>query len=284
MKANDLFLNKPLEFWANIRLLNQKLGYIERKSKSNPHPKGIVPTIEDVKRIYSQECLDYSRLVDNNDKWTLFGAEMINYFKYRNSALQIIKDNLMNCEEAKRLFHQLKDDLKPTCPLPMNKQTGRKNDFAFLTGIVNMLIESSLKSKEPNNQDCDYDPHNLTYILESKFPVRTFSRRFDGAYPSTINPKAIWEIKEYYYTTTFGSRVADGVYETQLDGWELWEAKHSLNRDIDHYLIVDDFSTWWEKGKSYLCRIIDLLHMGLLTEALFGKEVVARIPELVESW
>jgi hypothetical protein len=39
--------------------------------------------------------------------------------------------------------------------------------------------------------------------------------------PGTVNPIAIWEIKEYYYTTTFGSRVADGVYETLLDGMEL---------------------------------------------------------------
>lgn len=31
------------------------------------------------------------------------------------------------------------------------------------------------------------------------------------------------EIKEYYYTTTFGSRVAGGVYETLLDGMELDE-------------------------------------------------------------
>ena len=36
-----------------------------------------------------------------------------------------------------------------------------------------------------------------------------------------MNPIAVWELKEYYYTTTFGSRVADGIYETLLDGMEL---------------------------------------------------------------
>ena len=40
-----------------------------------------------------------------------------------------------------------------------------------------------------------------------------------------LNPIAIWEIKEYYYTTTFGSRIADGVYETPLDGMELEELR-----------------------------------------------------------
>ena len=123
-----------------------------------------------------------------------------------------------------------------------------------------------------------------TSYTNGKKPVRTLSRRVDGAYPSIINPKAIWEIKEYYYTTTFGSRVGDGVYETQLDGWELREVKESLGIYTAHYLITDDYFTWWEKGKSYLCRIIDSMHMGLLTEALFGKEVIERIPELVNIW
>ncbi len=32
---------------------------------------------------------------------------------------------------------------------------------------------------------------------------------------------AVWEIKEYYDSITFGSRIADGVYETMLDGKSL---------------------------------------------------------------
>jgi len=52
-----------------------------------------------------------------------------------------------------------------------------------------------------------------------------------------INPIAIWEIKEYYYTTTFGSRVADGVYETLPDGLELREAKENLKIHVEHNLI-----------------------------------------------
>mgnify|MGYP001344705122 CR=1 FL=1 len=48
--------------------------------------------------------------------------------------------------------------------------------------------------------------------------------------------------------------------------------------------MVDDYNTWWAMGRSYLCRICDMLHMGLLTEALFGEEVVERIPQLVKEW
>ncbi|APY12857.1 hypothetical protein BWZ22_13270 [Seonamhaeicola sp. S2-3] len=185
----------------------------------------------------------------------------------------------MNKDQAKTLFETKRTELKPTCPLPMNKQKGEKRDHAFLTGLVNMLVEAN-KGKF----DCDYDPRELTALTIDKFPVRTLSRRVDGAFPNIVDPKAIWEIKEYYYTTTFGSRVADGVYETQLDGWELWEAKTNLGREVKHYLIVDDYYTWWTCGRSYLCRLIDSMHMGLVTEVIFGKEVIDRIPALVKEW
>lgn len=71
-------------------------------------------------------------------------------------------------------------------------------------------------------------------------PLRTLARRVDGAFPCAINPIAVWEIKEYYHTTTFGSRVADGVYETLLDGLELEELRTSEGIDVKHYLILDD--------------------------------------------
>src|SRR5690606_13731208 len=123
---------------------------------------------------------------------------------------------------------------------------------SYLTGLVNMIIE-----KNKGDLDCDYNPKELTAITKDGFPIRTLSRRVDGAFPSVIDPQAIWEIKEYYYTTTFGSRVADGVYETQLDGWELWEAKQNTGIEVNHYLFVDDHFTWWTMGRSYLCRLVD---------------------------
>ncbi len=106
----------------------------------------------------------------------------------------------------------------------------------------------------------------------------------DGAFPSAINPIAIREIKEYYYTTTFGSRVADGVYETLLDGMELEELRGRESINIRHYLMVDSWFTWWNCGKAYLCRIFDMLHMGYVDEVLFGREVVEEMPRIVQEW
>ena len=106
----------------------------------------------------------------------------------------------------------------------------------------------------------------------------------DGAFPSTVNPIAIWEIKEYYYTTTFGSRVADGVYETLLDGMELAELNEHEGIDVLHYMIIDSHYTWWDCGRSYLCRILDAMHMGYIDEVLFGYEVLERLPAIVRKW
>ena len=279
MLPNDKYKHLDLEFWANIKLLNQRLGYAERKTKENPNPGFVVPTSEQILQVFKDEGLNPERLVKGN-KLTEFGLLLQEYMQYRGNVLiRNIEPNLMNKDQAKALFESKKAELKPTCPLPMNKQKGEKRDHAFLTGLVNMLIEAN-KGKS----DCDYDPRELTALTIDKFPVRTLSRRVDGAFPNIVDPKAIWEIKEYYYTTTFGSRVADGVYETQLDGWELWEAKTNLGREIKHYLVVDDYFTWWTCGRSYLCRLIDSMHMGLVTEVIFGKEVIERIPALVKEW
>jgi hypothetical protein len=160
----------------------------------------------------------------------------------------------------------------------MNKQKGDKKAHAYFTGIINMLIEANAAG-----MTCDYDPRELTTVTKDSTPFRTLARRVDGAFPGPVNPIAVWEIKEYYYTTTFGSRVADGVYETLLDGLELEELRQN-GIDIKHYLMIDDSFTWWTCGRSYLCRIVDMLHMGYVTEVLVGSEVTERLPQIVTSW
>jgi hypothetical protein len=274
MKAESKFLRQPLEFWANVKLISQKIGYTERKTSTIK-----VPTIDEIRRVYAELHLGPSRIIVSNAP-TSFGTLLNEYFQHRATFLnKHVEPRLMDKKKAEELFHKLRNRLKPSCPLPMNKQSGPKKTYAFFTCIINMLIEA-----HSGGHECDYDPRELTAFTEGSFPMRSLSQRIDGAFPSVVNPIAIWEIKEYYYTTTFGSRVADGVYETLLDGYELDEIRRSLGRPLYHYLMVDDYNTWWNMGRSYLCRICDMLHMGLLTEALFGEEVVERVPQLVQEW
>jgi len=210
---------------------------------------------------------------------TTLGRTLLNYFLYRAQTLNnVVAPLLMDKVRAGQEFNKLRRRLRPSCPLPMNKKKGDKRAPAFLTGMVNMLIES-----HAGGAPCDYDPRELTVVTRDGRPLRTLSRRVDGAFPGPINPIALWEIKEYYYTTTFGSRVADGVYESLLDGMELEELR-SVGVGVAHYLFLDDRFTWWDCGRSYLCRIIDMMHMGYVDEVLFGAEILTRLPEIVAEW
>lgn len=277
MKANQLFLNQKPEFWAYVKTISQEVGYTNRSDKSIK-----VPTLIDIKKAFDKLGLSMGELLDGYGYLTSFGNDLLSYFEYRSEILGgYVKSRLMNKDQAEALFRDIYSTFpyKPRCPLPMNKQKGDKRNYSFLTGIVNMILEQNLEGAS-----CDFDPRILTSVTCGEYPVRTLSRRVDGAFPSPINPIAIWEIKEYYYTTTFGSRVADGVYETLLDGMEITELRNAGYPDIQHILIIDDYFTWWDCGRSYLCRIIDMLHMGYLEEVLFGREVVERLPILVEAW
>lgn len=275
MKPNDLFLGLPKNFWANVRLISQQVGYTDKRSGQIK-----IPTKTEIETGLRKVDIDFRRVAKEKSGRVKFDILLSNYFEYRANALNTyVEPKLMTVERAKRTYENYQSELRPTCPIPMNKQTGSKKAPAYLTGLVNMLIEANAKGA-----GCDYDPRQLTIITRDGIPVRTLARRVDGAFPSSVNPIAIWEIKEYYYTTTFGSRVADGIYETLLDGLELEELRNHEGINVRHYLIVDAYGTWWNMGKSYLCRIIDMLHMGYIDEVLFGYEVVERLPLLVKEW
>ena len=65
---------------------------------------------------------------------------------------------------------------------------------------------------------------------------------------------------------------------------EVEELAVSESVEVLHYLIIDAHYTWWDCGKSYLCRIIDMLHMGYVDEVLVGREILTRLPILVNEW
>lgn len=275
MKPNKLFLDQDKSFWANVRTISASVGYTQKKQNQIK-----IPSVEEIKKVYAQLDLKTDHIFNSSGKPTKMGKLLFSYFKYRADTLnKKVSALLMDAPEAKKMFNGLRRKLKPTCPIPLNKQKGKKRKYAFLTGMVNMTVEQNIKGIE-----CDYNPQALTTVTVKGDPVRTLARRVDGTFPSTTNPIAVWEIKEYYYTKTFGSRVADGIYETLLDGMELEELWASKKIDVKHYLMVDSHFTWWKCGRSYLCRIIDMLHMRYVDEVFFGKEVVSELPKEVKKW
>ena len=248
-----------------------------------------VPTLAEAAAALESINLTAKHLVGQDAKPTDLGKKVIGYYEYRADTLNgVVEPLLMNAEQATELFSELQSKLDTKGVVPMNRQSAEKKNPAYFTGMINMLIEANLKGLP-----CNYNPQELTTVTRNKTPFRTLARRIDGAFPGPVDPLAVWEIKEYYYTTTFGSRVADGVYETLLDGMELEELDAALRElskvddratHIQHLLMVDAHYTWWIKGRSYLCRIIDMLHMGYVDEVLFGKEIVTRLPVIVKAW
>lgn len=267
MKADTRFLGQPQHFWASVRLLSQWAGYTDKATR-----KLKAPTQEEVESIWKKRELDATYLSQH-------ASELTEYFEFRAHVLNQLASKLMCIDCARRTYERLREQYKSERSVPMNKQRGTKKTPAYLTGIVNLLVETNARG-----QKWDSDPKELATVVHEGKPVWTMSRRIDGAFPSSVNPIAIWEIKEYYHTTTFGSRVADAVYESLLDGLEIKMLSKVSKHRIKHYLIIDGYRTWWEQGKSYLCRLIDMLHMGYVDEVLFGYEVVERLPQVVAEW
>ena len=274
VRASPEFKNCDKAFWSNIKSLSQKIGYTIRRQD-----RFTVPTLEQLILAYDSLGLNRQIIETENGHPTALAELIIKYFTYRADTLEkYVQPRLMNADQAEELFNELRRKYNVSTNITMNKQKGEKAKPAYLTEITNMLIAEHIDGIE-----FDRDPRELTSFVKDGRLIRTLSRRVDGAFPSAVNPIAIWEIKEYYHTTTFGSRVADGVYETLLDGLELEDLRKTEHITVQHLLIVDAHYTWWTQGKSYLCRMIDMLNMGYVQEIMFGREVVERLPEIASN-
>lgn len=274
MKAFEEFRHMPAEFWAFIKYISEKLGYTERGAGVK------VYSVDEIKEMCKKSGISASdAMVQAAFEYSCKRAELLNHF---------VEGKLMQAEQAGAQFvswEKIHRTNSYQCKLPLNKQKGEKRQVAFFTAIINILAEKTIR-EELHSQELgfDDDPRGLMYVTdENNRIIGSCSRRFDGAFPSIINPKLVWEIKEYYYATTFGSRVADGVYETQLDGLELNEIWERTGRKIYHILFIDAYRTWWIQGKSYLCRLVDALNSGVVDEVIVGAEVLERWPELLRD-
>lgn len=274
MRADFRFLRQGKDFWAHVKSISEAQGYVNRglHTIKRLDANGIIASLSKLD-LSSRHLVNGAMLTDS-------GVLLCEYFEYRARVLEdYVQHWLMSAEQAHGLFIETQARLRPTLPLVMNKQKNEMANPAYLTCLVNMIVENVAGPHGFN-----HNPGALTTFTQNAMPLRTLSRRVDGALPGVVNPVALWEIKEYYYTTSFGSRVADGVYETLLDGLELEEMREHTGINCSHMLAIDAHLTWWIMGRSYLCRMIDMLHMGMVDDILFGREVVEVLPGLVREW
>ena len=299
MKANLQFTNQPISFWAYVRSISESLGYSVRGESLVRNPS-ISEMFTALKKMGQP-----TDMLGSPSQPSELAQLLKSYFTYRADILNgQVEADLMTAEEARTAFEEVKKSVgaQPTgisivskstgnesaveyhvgnslVRIPLNKQKDEKKRESYLTGIINLLVANSLAGLP-----CDYDPRRIPTVDHNGTLYQTFSRRYDGSFPSTRNPIAMWEIKEYYYTTTFGSKISDAVYITSLDGYEREELERGTGLRIHHLVMVDAYDTWWGKGRSYLCRMIDILHMGHVDDILFGKEVIRELPAIADQW
>lgn len=119
MLPNPDFSSMPKTFWACVRTVSQKEGYTIRG-------KGEVkiPTVENMMAVFRSLDLD-EMAIFNNDTPTQLASDLMDYYKYRADILNgYVVSRLMDAKRAKREFNRLLKKLKPSCPIPQNKQKG----------------------------------------------------------------------------------------------------------------------------------------------------------------
>ena len=123
----------------------------------------------------------------------------------------------------------------------------------------------------------DTDPQNRC-VWNHDSMIHVTARNLDGAVPGLVNPKVIWEIKEYWGKTKGGSKMSDAVYECQLVGKELRSYEEKACIRIYHMVFLDGREQWLHR-LSDLGRFIDLLCQGLIDDLFIGRDVELRWEE-----
>jgi len=98
------------------------------------------------------------------------------------------------------------------------------------------------------------------------------ARNLDGAVPGLLNPRIVWEIKEYWGKTSGGSKMSDAVYECHLVGRELREFENRSGAKVEHIVFIDG-KEQWESRKSDVVRFLDLFNQGFIDYLIVGREV-----------
>lgn len=269
MFASEEFLAKDRGFWAYVRIISAATGYTDR-STGNPkkYDKSDVNKTIDKRNIAPEPVLTNSTLTD-------LGKSVIKYLNFRADKVSKAINLFRSGEEAESDFDDMAGDYELD-HFQTNKQGNNKP--LFLANTVNLVLEKEF------DLDFNPNPRDLVTISDDNGELATtLSRRLDGACPALHNPAAIWEVKEFYRGKSFGSRIADAVYESMLVGEELTKLEQQYGIKVYHYLIVDGGEEW-SRGKSYICRIIDILNMGLIDAAILGGEVTTQWPDVVNSW
>lgn len=272
MYANERFAGYNTKFWSYVRLVSEQAGY-------QPHGEKLVKkyTKKDLSETVEKTGINGEQLLGGltTNNTTDLGEELLDYLNFRSDKVKQALDKIRTKNQAFSDFEEYCGDYVMETE-QLNKQgSGEKLIFA---NSVNLVLERE------TGIDFNPNPRMLPTVLDSEKNLKTTLPKWpDGAFPTARNPLALWEVKEFYSSTTFGSRIADAIYEMMLFGEEVQTLQEETEQKIDLYLMTDGYEAW-KKGVSYICRIIDILNMEYIDAAIFGEEVFTQWPDIVNSW
>jgi hypothetical protein len=135
---------------------------------------------------------------------------------------------------------------------------------------------SAIAVQECSKRGVEVDPNpQKRCVWCNNHGLHVTARNLDGAIPSTVNPRVVWEIKEYWGKTSGGSKMSDGVYECNLVGRELRDFGQRTGISVIHAVFVDGKHQWTAR-MSDLRRFIDLTYQGLIDHLFVGIDVETR--------
>jgi hypothetical protein len=288
-----------LKFREKIRdNMTKKFMYTKNTIKvlDNKRPdlkKHIIENHKDAEKIFEQakkELFDTGKVVELPDTCKS-KADIKNFIaslspetkiifltqkKYGNKGLAAVCTDIQNiCKNNYKFFHPF------SCQF--NKQKEEMSHPLYFNSTVGIIFQIQML-KDNFLKSFDYDPgvFNL-FINSSSEPVYSMSRRMDGSYPTSVNPIAVWEVKEYYDNKTYGSRINDSIYETILSGKECLEVEKLIGKKIYHILFVDAYYALGILGRALLLRYIDCFFQNIVDDIIVGYDVYTIWPVIADE-
>jgi hypothetical protein len=199
---------------------------------------------------------------------------LLQYLECRDAALQQALGLLRTEKEALLFCKRLKMKVGKTRTKNLGHHQSSKALIATVSTVAANVCQKRKMDLEANPQTrCVWSAKNMLHVT---------ARNLDGAIPSLLNPKVIWEIKEYWGKTSGGSKMSDAVYETNLVGKDLREYEAATGIRVAHVLFLDGKEQWLSR-KSDLARFIDLANQGLVDYLFVGKQVEEEWGETLEG-
>lgn len=186
------------------------------------------------------------------------------YMEEREQLFTLAYKNLRTEEEALEFCRYREIEVGQTTTQSQDHYQSSKSMVATVSAIAKQICATKSIELNPNPQK------RCVWHLEQELHVT--ARNLDGAIPSLVNPKVVWEIKEYWGKTKGGSKMSDALYECQLIGSELRDYEERTRQKIYHIVFLDG-KEQWSTRKSDLKRFIDILNQGLIDYLIVGKEV-----------